>query len=172
MRSRCRSLTPLAGLPNAPPEAPRHFTLRFLGEIEAAVAASVDEALQAIAPTVGSFHLTLSGIGAFPDWNRPRIVYVKASDGAAQLEELAQRVGLALEARGFPRSTRPFTPHVTILRIRGRSDLDRGRRIAEEAGDRTLAETRVTEMVLKSSDLDPSGARHRTIGAYRFADGG
>jgi RNA 2',3'-cyclic 3'-phosphodiesterase len=164
-------LSPLPGLPSAPPGAPRHFTLRFLGEIEPAEAASVDEALQAVAPSVPSFPLTLSGIGAFPDWSRPRIVYVKASEGAVPLEALAGRVGSALEARGFPKEARAFTPHVTLLRVRGRSDLERAHRIAEAAGERPLAETRVTEMVLKSSELAPSGARHRTIGTYRLADG-
>ncbi|MCI4357557.1 MAG: RNA 2',3'-cyclic phosphodiesterase [Thermoplasmata archaeon] len=156
----------LPGLPEAPDRAPRHCTLRFLGEVDEGTVRAVGAALGAVAPQLRSFELSLSGIGAFPDRKRPRVVYARVASGRSELEALAAAVTGSIEPLGLPKDPRPFLPHVTLLRIRSSADGERARRLADAAGDRVLAEARVEELLLMQSELLPSGARHQCVGRY------
>ena len=56
--------------------------------------------------------------GAFPGPARPRILWIGASEGAASLVALAAQVERALAREGFPPADKPFTPHLTVGRVR------------------------------------------------------
>jgi 2'-5' RNA ligase len=159
-------MTHLDGLASPTPEAPRHFTLRFLGELDGGIVREVDRTLGPVVAGFPSFPLTLAGIGAFPDWHRPRVIYAAATSGRGELEALAEAVNEALDALGLRREPRPFVPHVTLRRVRSPRDVEAGRRLAEEAGDRVLSEVEVREVLLKESELFDTGAVHRVIGRY------
>ncbi len=94
-----------------------HLTVHFLGEIDPALVAALISALDGSVP-VGPFDLSLSGLEASPRSGPPRVVWIPVATGAEPLaavhRTLAERitsVGIALEAR-------PFTPHLTIARVR------------------------------------------------------
>jgi 2'-5' RNA ligase len=159
-------LVPLPGLPDALDRPARHCTLRFLGEVGSATVEQAGRALGDAASWSDPFRVTWSRIGAFPNWKRPRVVFVEAATGRTQLESLAGAVNTSLEAIGLPREPRPFVPHVTLLRVRSSADGERARRLAEAAGDRVLGETMVEEVCLVESELLPSGARHHVLGRY------
>jgi 2'-5' RNA ligase len=95
-----------------------HFTLRFLGEIPAAQVAravvATREALRMGAP----FVVTLAGLGAFPSFERPQVVWIGTSEGAGDLEQLAQRIDDALGRERFVPDARRFRPHLTLGRTR------------------------------------------------------
>ena len=159
-------LAPVAGLRPAPARAPRHFTLRFLGEVGEETLDRVDRAIGPVVARFAPFPLSVSGTGAFPDWDRPRIVYAEATEGRREFETIAAAVNDALDELGLPRDPRPFVPHVTLLRVRSTSDAARARELAGLARDRILSALEVDEVLLKESELLPSGARHRTVGRY------
>ncbi|HEV2519800.1 MAG TPA: RNA 2',3'-cyclic phosphodiesterase [Thermoplasmata archaeon] len=159
-------IDPVSGFPEPSAHAPRHFTIRFLGEVDDPTVGAIDGALREAAAGLESFRLTLSGIGAFPDWKRPRIVYVAAAVGRAQLVEVAGTVDRALATIGIPRDPRPFVPHVTLRRIRTASEARAAQRASDAAGDRAIADMRVGELLLKASELAPTGAIHRVLGRY------
>ncbi|HEV2166556.1 MAG TPA: RNA 2',3'-cyclic phosphodiesterase [Thermoplasmata archaeon] len=159
-------LVPLPGLRPAHAEAPRHFTLRFLGDLEEGTVSEIDRALGSVAQVAAPFRVSISGIGAFPDWSRPRIVYAEAVEGRRELEALANAVNGALDGLGFAREARPFVPHVTLLRVRSPAEAARARALAAAALDRVLSAGPVDALLLKESELLPAGARHRAIGTY------
>jgi len=53
-----------------------HLTLKFLGEIGEESVAEVGEAVKRSAGKVNPFELYLSGLGAFPDFARARVIWV------------------------------------------------------------------------------------------------
>lgn len=93
-----------------------HLTLKFLGERpegdEARVAGAARAALAPVAP----FDVTLGGTGAFPNFRRPRVVWLDMLP-LAPLAELARRLDAALAPLGFATETRPFRAHVTLGRV-------------------------------------------------------
>jgi RNA 2',3'-cyclic 3'-phosphodiesterase len=141
-----------------------HLTLRFLGEIEAACAAtlarSVAEAVAGVAP----FELRLGEVAPFPSVRRPQVIVATVAP-EAPLAALAVAVEAAAVRAGFPPEARPFRPHLTLGRVR-----DRAHPAVAAAGPLEPAPFRVAEVVLYRSELLPEGALHTPV--ERMALGG
>jgi len=105
------------------PRANMHITLSFLGQVNEARLAAIEQALTTIrAPRM---EVGLSGVGLF---ERPRVLFAIVKHTPALLA-LAEQVMTAMEACGFLREDRPYSPHVTLGRSRERifTTLDLGR---------------------------------------------
>jgi 2'-5' RNA ligase len=97
-----------------------HLTLKFLGDIAAAkisdITSTIEEASREIAP----FSLEVKGLGVFPNFKRVRVVWVGVRGDTSRLKLLQQRIESNLVPFGFARESRPFTPHLTLARVRER----------------------------------------------------
>ena len=96
-----------------------HFTLAFLGDVNAQMAKCVIEGIEKV--RFGSFLIECTGIGAFPRPSSPRIIWAGVSKGNDKLKELAGKVDMELAPLGFVRE-RPFSPHATIFRVKSKND--------------------------------------------------
>jgi 2'-5' RNA ligase len=96
-----------------------HVTLRFLGPTPAGRVPDVAAAITEAAEGAESFRLTLAGSGGFPARGRPRAIWLGLGEGRAELGALAERVSVALAARGWPMDERPFRAHLTLARADG-----------------------------------------------------
>jgi 2'-5' RNA ligase len=97
-----------------------HLTLKFLGNIPED---DLDRLTQALEPLRGwhePFEVSTSGFGAFPSEKRARILWAGVGEGSEPLRVLAQSVEDLLEPAGFEREGRPYVPHLTLGRARGR----------------------------------------------------
>jgi 2'-5' RNA ligase len=117
-----------------------HLTLRFLGATRDDRQAEVAGAVVAAAKGVAPFEVVLSGGGAFPNAFAPRVLWLGIAEGAAELTEIARRLGEMLLPLGWPADDRPLAPHLTLARTDGvpRAD-ERARRLEEVAGDRRMS---------------------------------
>ena len=91
-----------------------HLTLRFIGEIDEALAADVDEALLRL--KARPFSLQLVGTGVFGG-NRPHALWVGVERTPALLQ-LRDKIEQSLIRAGLPPEQRRFAPHVTLARLR------------------------------------------------------
>lgn len=92
----------------------RHLTLAFLGQLGPTQVVDATEVVQQIQHT--PIHLKLTAIERFPDsqsW-----IITALSEPSSQLSSLHHQLQQALEQRGFPGTTRPFRPHVTLARMK------------------------------------------------------
>ena len=139
-----------------------HITLRFIGDVDHAIAGEVTDALDRLANSE-SFVIRLGHLGAFGS-ARPRAVYagVESSEALHRLqaahERVLQRVGLEPEGR-------KFTPHVTLARLRGTQAADVARFIAL-SGHFFALEFPVTRFVLYSSRDSVGGGPYLVEQAY------
>jgi len=145
-----------------------HLTLRFLGAaVDSRLIPPLIDRLKAVAKETTPFAVAARGIGAFPDLARPRVIWA-GLDGA-ELLALASRVEKAAVESGFEADPRPFSPHLTIARVR---DLRRWaplqRRLAA-ARERDFDRSTIAAMTLYESRLSSGGAIHRAIAEFRFA---
>ena len=147
-----------------------HLTLKFLGDIDAdSVPAVSQSALDRSAPHLPC-HSTSSwrGVGAFPNERRPRVIWVGLSGAIEPLLALQRSVERELEALGFPRERRAFTPHLTLGRVRDRISPTQGRALSEALGGVSVqpgVKLPVGEVSLMQSDLQPSGAVYTRLHA-------
>lgn len=139
-----------------------HLTLHFFENLPVERLATAIEAM--VEAVIGSdpFDLEVRGVGAFPTLHHPRVLWAGVSEGAATVQSLVARLRHALEAGGFPIEPRPYVPHLTLSRVRsGRDARWAGRFLADPANaTRVWTRTRVAELLLKESELLPTGARH------------
>jgi 2'-5' RNA ligase len=149
--------------PSAPDAPPAHLTLKFLGEIDPAVAGPLATALTVAVAPLPPFPLELRGVGAFPDRDRPRVAWVGVGEGAEPLGMLARRVDDAAASVGRPRETRPFIPHTTWMRVRGPRDRAVAERWLAAGDDRSFGTTTVRDVVLFESELRREGVVHRAL---------
>ena len=98
-----------------------HLTLKFLGEIDPN---RVDEIASSLRPaTVPAFKLRVRGLGAFPNLHSPRVIWCGVEGEIERLSSLQAGVETACEGLGFERETRPFHPHLTLGRVKGKRNL-------------------------------------------------
>lgn len=141
-----------------------HFTLIFLGEITERQAEQVGDFLESV--SFEPFEVELVGAGAFPGSGTPRVIWIGTDPrGGAELAFLAETVRGGLASLGF-RGDRPFAPHVTVLRVRGRIG-GVSESLAEYRGT-WFGTCIVHEIKFKRSVLTPSGPVYsdlRVVGA-------
>lgn len=94
-----------------------HLTLRFLGDTARSHAERVCGEIRN-APLGPPFQVHFGTCGAFPRPARASVLWVGIRDGAAELTELAAAIEAAVRRAGIAPETKPFTPHLTLARIR------------------------------------------------------
>lgn len=99
-----------------------HLTLTFLGEIDPAVLPGLAGALRAL-PAIPAFTLRLEGMGAFPNLQRPRVIWCGIEGDRPALSLLQEGVETACMQAGFERENRIFQPHLTLGRVQGKRNL-------------------------------------------------
>lgn len=100
-------------------EAPEkmHVTLAFLGYVDAARVAAMQEALAARASQFAPFAVSLDKLGAFPHERRPRVVFVGSRAQGAAFRTLADGLRDAYRELGFTFGD-DAVAHVTIARVK------------------------------------------------------
>ncbi len=144
-----------------------HLTLKFLGNVEAAL---VDDVIAALSTWIQPFSLRLrpDRLGGFGG-RRLRVVWVGLDGQTQELSELAKTVERALEPLGFPAERRPFAPHLTLARVRDRASAAERERLSDLLESYTmlsLPEFSLSRAALIQSILGPGGATYRTISRF------
>jgi 2'-5' RNA ligase len=99
-----------------------HLTLAFLGEVEPSFIEAAKPELARAAAAGHSFNSRLSGVGAFPNPRRARVVWL-GMEPRDDLVALQRETVKALVRVGFVPEARPFSPHLTIGRLREPADV-------------------------------------------------
>lgn len=93
-----------------------HITLRFLGDTPSALLPSLIEGLNRLPQTHTPILLHLTGLGAFPNWQSPNVLWQGIELNAA-LDHLQSDLNHHLAGLGIPKDNRKFHPHLTLGRV-------------------------------------------------------
>jgi len=145
-----------------------HYTVKFLGETTPARARIAIEAAEAIQEDLVPFRVTLGGLGAFPNRERPSVVWVGATEGGEELARSAQLLDDRLGQVGFSKEKRAFTAHLTLARIKTYAGEVAAARLLKTAHWGDLARVQVDRFVLMRSTLHPTGAEYTVVDEFPF----
>jgi 2'-5' RNA ligase len=117
------------------------------------------------------FSFTVGDLGAFPNLNRPNIIWTGVQDINHKLVELHKAVNQGMAQAGFPVEKRKYTPHLTIGRINRKTPRDNRILIGSEVGRANvgiLGTVDATEIILYRSILKHTGAEHIPLKEFYF----
>ncbi len=142
-----------------------HLTLKFIGEVSSNNVALLADMLAAEAQGHVPFPIEIGGLGAFPSPRQARVIWVgiQASPALASLQRGIEAAAVRL---GYEAEPRPFSPHLTIGRVRQPlpiADRQRIRTVLENTTIGSLGTTFVTAIHLYKSDLKPGGAEYTRL---------
>jgi len=142
-----------------------HLTLKFLGNVLEERLDSIVTAMERATENVAYFSLRIQDVGAFlgafPNMGSPRVVWAGVQGEVEPLLQLQARLEETLADQGFLPETRPFSPHLTLARVRGRlSSWERQHltEAMESARGITGVDMPVNRLSLMESTLTPEGA--------------
>ena len=145
-----------------------HLTLKFLGDVRPETNDVVSEAVQNVANAQVPFSIEFGGIGAFPNFTRPRVLWVGIKQGASAVSDLAKAVNLELKYLGFPTDNR-FHPHLTLARLRAPMNLKPLQNVLRQYDAIDGAVVNVNEITLMRSQLHPNGAVYTPLNVCHFS---
>ena len=139
-----------------------HITLYFLGNTDESQIDILIPLLDNITGNISGFRLKLKEFGVFKNLRNPRILWI-GFNHCKELEILKRAVDAEMVKLGFEKSDKPFSPHLTIGRIK----MLRDRKILKEWIDgykeKELQEIEVNEIVFYDSVLKAHGPEYKAI---------
>jgi RNA 2',3'-cyclic 3'-phosphodiesterase len=138
-----------------------HLTLKFLGNLGPAKLSEVKSALGRV--KFEPFSLEIKGAGAFPNLKRMNVIWVGIGDGWSLAQQIFEQTERVLHEAGFSRETRPFSPHITIARVRSGRKRDEVAAFLEHLADESFGTFNADRVRLKQSVLSPSGPTYSTL---------
>ena len=145
-----------------------HLTLKFLGNIAAGRLDEILKAMKEATEGIPALHLKVNGLGVFPNPRRVQVAWVGLNGEITILSQLQQRLEISLAQLGFARESRPFTPHLTLARVRDRASAEE-----RQAFEQVIANARfeagyefeAAAICLIRSQLTREGAVYHQIGS-------
>ena len=95
-----------------------HLTLAFLGELDDTRLNAAIDAAYAAASQVSVFSYSLSRVGIFGSPRDPRVIWIGIEERSGSLQRLQRILNQELVTRGFEVEKRPFSPHLTLARVK------------------------------------------------------
>jgi 2'-5' RNA ligase len=141
-----------------------HITLWFIGEVDDDRCEKLLRALDRPFDEP-AFDFEISGLGMFPATGAPRVFWLGVRSGSEGLAGLHSTLARRLAPLGFEAERRPYSPHLTIARVK-----DVSRAIPSGAVREMLATTpavagrcRATSVTVFRSRLSPKGASYDAL---------
>ncbi|MBZ5586905.1 MAG: RNA 2',3'-cyclic phosphodiesterase [Acidobacteriia bacterium] len=155
-------LRPSARIHWSPP-ANLHITTKFIGEWPEERLAALQSALAEIPPRQ-LIPVHVHKVGFFPNPHNPRVFWCGIE--APGLESLAADTDRATAALGVAPESRPFSPHLTLARIKERLDLQPLREAVAALPSLEFGSFEVRGFFLYRSQLRPSGSVYTKLAEF------
>ena len=153
-----------------------HLTIKFLGDMDEQVIDLLSVAVERAIGSQTAVNLPLERLGAFPRSQNPKVLWVGPSMNwergteAKRIAEIHGALERACEGLGFLREAKPFSPHLTLARIKS------GERyvgtVLAKGGvlDRplSLGSLAVESVALMRSELKPAGSVYTKLWDVRL----
>lgn len=142
-----------------------HLTLAFLGELDDPALAKAMTAAQYAATCSDPFTYHLSGLGTFGPARHPRVLWMGVSEPFGMLNVVQRALTLALEREGFATEKRPFSPHLTLARIKTPLNPEQLHILQQLLARYQFASPnyRATRLSVMKSELARAGARYSCL---------
>ncbi len=138
-----------------------HLTLKFLGNVSTSKLEDVKSSLSKL--KFPPFSMEIKGAGAFPSLKRMNVIWVGIGEGWSQVELIYEQSEKLLAEVGYSRETRPFSPHITVARVKSAKKRDEIAALLSHLSDESFGAFSTDHVRLKQSILSSSGPKYSTL---------
>jgi 2'-5' RNA ligase len=144
-----------------------HLTLRFLGDTEDSQLISIYKELELLIPRYDQFSLNIEGLGLFGKRFAPKILWagVRIPQNAYDLVESIEEI---VCKEGFAGETRPYSPHLTLARIKSLPDPSRLADLVDQYKQTHFLTQDIGEIILYESVLKSFGAVYVPLKSFNL----
>lgn len=142
-----------------------HLTLKFLGNIAASHMDFLKQLLHQTADSHQPFDVQIGGIGSFPNSKLPRVLWAGVH-APADLASLQKTIEAGAARLGYEKEARPFSPHLTLGRVRQGIDPRDLQKISSALNGiqiGNIGSARVDAVHLYKSELRPEGSLYTKL---------
>jgi 2'-5' RNA ligase len=152
-----------------------HLTIKFLGDVDEQIIAPLLGAMEQAIGSQAVVNVPLQRLGAFPRPHSPRVLWVGPPENwergaeAKRISEIHGAIEQACEGLSFLREIKPFSPHLTLARIKA-GERHVGVALAKSGVlDRplSLGSLAVESVVLMKSELKQTGSIYTKLWEVR-----
>jgi 2'-5' RNA ligase len=147
------------------------LTLKFFGDIYERDLVDIGGAVEGRAAAEAPVHLRAGGVGAFPNPDRARVLWIGLDGDLARLSRLQRDLDEAFEGLGYPREKRSFKPHLTLGRARGERILG-VQEVLRKGETQQAGSFEAGGLILFRSELKPGGAVYTKMAEFPFLGSG
>ena len=142
-----------------------HVTLKFLGQQDNRLIPDFRQAIEGVGARHPSIAVETREFGAFPNFRRPRVVWVGMT-GADAWRAIANDIDRSFAALGIPSETRAFRAHLTLGRVKDEMSPAEARTLETHAAAGTPPRAfSIRTIDLMQSELGPGGSRYSVLAA-------
>jgi len=143
-----------------------HFNLKFFREISDQEIETLKQKLEEVVKKFEPFDIEIKGLGAFPNKNYIRVVWIGVKEGYNTITSLAESIEDLIESLGFPKEK--FVPHLTLGRVRTARNKVELRNLIDELENIEIGKMKIDTIKLFRSKLTPNGPIYEEIFKLNF----
>jgi RNA 2',3'-cyclic 3'-phosphodiesterase len=149
-----------------------HITVKFLGETPKEKIEQLQTILLQSVKSLSPFELSIEGLGMYPHKRQPRTIWLSVQ-GSEPLISYHEQLDSALFHAGFEKDKKPLSPHLTLARVRDRTDRETAHQIGKTLSQfkvDSLGTLKVVEIKLMQSKLTPQGPIYTPLFSAHLCD--
>ncbi|MCK4699156.1 MAG: RNA 2',3'-cyclic phosphodiesterase [Bacteroidales bacterium] len=139
-----------------------HITLSFIGDTTEEQVNYISEQLEEIGSGYSSIELHFKELGVFRNIRKPRVFWI-GMERNELLENLQGEIEVMLRDYGINCENKPFSPHLTIARIKRIDDIDNLKYWLKKYRGKTIQKTKIGEVIYYESKLTSNGPIYNSI---------
>jgi 2'-5' RNA ligase len=139
-----------------------HITMKFFGDTEEGKIADITHTIHHAVEQVPAFDVELHHLGLFGGYYKPKVIWI-GIEPLEPLQKLSATIGVALSRLGYPVPEEPFTPHLTIGRIKFVTNKKYLVQLIEKQKDAFIQKSHIKSIYLFESILRPQGPIYHVV---------
>jgi len=146
-----------------------HVTMKFFGDVdEDLLMGDINRSIEEVTRNANSIVLQCSGIGVFPNWKYPRIIWAGFLGDVELVFELKNLLEGALEKYPIKKDERAFRLHLTIGRAKELKSTGLLMNLINELGPIDFGKVVIDHFTLYKSVLTREGSIYTALKTYNF----
>lgn len=144
-----------------------HITLAFLGETHEDKLEGINGMLKEKCEGQGGFEISLKGFGVFKNLRDPKVFWAGLYQ-SDKLSALQASIVEGLNELGITVEDRPFSPHLTLGRIKHIQDIDKLKVLLLKYHSTDIQRINVSEVILYESILRQEGPLYMALRVFKL----